>query len=142
MDPVRLVPAAVAVILDPEDRVLLTRRADNGHWCLPSGTMEVGESLSETVVRETREETGLDVVAETPVGIYTRPHPYYAAKGKQVVALVFLCRVVGGSLRLSDETTDFGWFDPAALPSDIVPTHPERISDALEVRVGAPFRVR
>ncbi len=142
MPPIRLVPSAVAVVFDGEGRVLLTRRADNAMWCLPSGEMEVGESLSETVVRETREETGFDVVVDRPVGSYSAPHPYYAAKGKQVVALAFLCRIVGGALRTSEETTEVAWFDPAALPVDVVPTHPQRIADAIAVRAGAGFFVR
>ena len=138
----RLVPSAVAVVFDPQGRVLLTRRADTGQWCLPSGGMEVGESIADTCVRETLEETGLDVAIEAPVGVYSRPHPYYVAKGKQVVAFTFLCRPTGGTLRVTEETTEFAWFDPAALPQDIVPTHPQRIADALAVRAGAPFAVR
>jgi 8-oxo-dGTP pyrophosphatase MutT (NUDIX family) len=138
----RLVPSAVAVVFDEAGRVLLTRRADNGRWCLPSGEMEVGESVEEAAVRETREETGLFVVADKPVGVYSRPHPYYAAKGKHVLAFVFLCRVVGGTLGVTNETTEFGWFAPDALPTDIVPTHPQRIDDAVAVRAGGGFCVR
>jgi len=104
--------------------------------------MEPGESIDETVVRETREETGLAVVAERAVGVYSRLHPYYADRGRHVVAVVFLCPVVGGDLCHSDETTEFGYFDPAALPHDIVPTHVERIADAIAVRNGGEFRVR
>lgn len=139
---IQLCPTAVAVIVDREERVLLTRRADNGKWCLPSGHMEVGETIEQTVMREAREETGLVVVAEKPVGVYSAPHPYYAAKGKQPVALAFLCRVTGGELSVSDETTEFAWFKSSELPPDIVPTHPQRITDAMAVRGGAPFFVR
>src|SRR5262245_2688800 len=140
---VRLTPAGVAAIFDERGRILLTRRSDNGLWCLPSGRMEVGETIETTVVRETKEETGLDVVVESPVGVYSRPHPYYEAKGRQIVALLCLCRVVGGTLSTSNETTEFGWFAPDALPNDVVPTHPERIADAIAARRGvAPFRVR
>lgn len=139
---IQLWPTAVAVIVDRDGRVLLTRRVDNGKWCLPSGHMEVGETIEQTVIRETREETGLDVVAEKPVGVYSAPHPYYSAKGKQPVAFVFLCRVTGGELSISDETTEFAWFVPADLPADIVPTHPQRIADAMAVRGGAPFCFR
>jgi 8-oxo-dGTP pyrophosphatase MutT (NUDIX family) len=137
-----IVAVAAAAIFDDSGRVLLTRRADNGLWCLPSGHMEPGESLQETVVRETREETGLDVVAERAVGVYSRPYPYYAKQGRHVVAFVFLCRIVGGRLGLSDETTEAGYFDPAQLPDDLVPTHVERIRDAMAVRDGAEFFVR
>ena len=141
-EPLRLVPAAAAVIFDDSGRVLLSRRADNALWCLPSGRMEPGESLSETVVRETLEETGLRVVVDKAVGVYSEPHPYYMQRGSHVVGFVFLCQIVEGSLTLSDETTEFGYFDPAALPSDIVPTHIERINDAVAVRQGGEFRLR
>jgi 8-oxo-dGTP pyrophosphatase MutT (NUDIX family) len=139
---VRLVPSAVAVICNDAGDVLLTRRANNGLWCLPSGQMEPGESIADTVVREVAEETGLDVVIECPVGVYSRPHPYYAARGLQVVAFVFVCRAVGGVLGLSEETTEVGYFPPDALPPDIVPTHLERIRDGVAARGGAAFVVR
>ncbi|MEP6984348.1 MAG: NUDIX domain-containing protein, partial [Chloroflexota bacterium] len=61
-----------AFILDPMgERVLLTRRTDNGRWCLPGGAMEAGESLAETCIREVREETGLEVRILRLVGIYS-----------------------------------------------------------------------
>jgi 8-oxo-dGTP pyrophosphatase MutT (NUDIX family) len=138
----RLVPAAAAVIFDDTGFVLLTRRADNGLWCLPSGHMEPGESLQETVVRETREETGLEVVAERAVGVYSRPHPYYTDQGRHVLGFVFLCRIVGGRLGLSDETTEARYFDPEQLPEDLVPTHIQRIRDAVAVRNGEEFFAR
>src|SRR2546428_2118150 len=50
-----------AVVVGPGDRILLLRRTDEDIWCLPKGTVEPGESLEETAVREVREETGLRV---------------------------------------------------------------------------------
>jgi 8-oxo-dGTP diphosphatase len=138
----RLSPAANAVILNDAGEVLLTRRADNGLWCLPGGRMEVGEAIEETAVRETREETGLEVVVERAVGVYSRPDAYYTRLGVQPLVLTFLCRVVGGAPRVSAETTAFGYFAPAALPADIVPPHVRRIADALAVRDEAGFAVR
>ncbi|MBT97276.1 MAG: NUDIX hydrolase, partial [Dehalococcoidia bacterium] len=64
-----LSPAASARIFDEQRKeVFLTRRADNGRWCLPSGAMEPGESAEETCVRETLEETGLQVRVTRLVG--------------------------------------------------------------------------
>ncbi len=52
----KLAPGATAVIFDEaREKVLLTRRADNGRWCLPGGGMDPGESAAETVVREALE---------------------------------------------------------------------------------------
>jgi ADP-ribose pyrophosphatase YjhB (NUDIX family) len=68
-----LVPGGSALVVDDEGRILLQRRADSGNWALPGGTMDIGETLGATVVRETREETGLDVELTGILGIYTDP---------------------------------------------------------------------
>ena len=71
----RLRPGASATIFDDaRQKVLLTRRSDNGRWCLPGGGMDPGESAEETCVREALEETGLNVQVTKLVGVYTSPH--------------------------------------------------------------------
>jgi ADP-ribose pyrophosphatase YjhB (NUDIX family) len=69
----RLVPAASAIVVDQAGRILLHRRTDNELWSIPGGGMEVGERIADTVVREVREETGLEVEPEAIVGIYSDP---------------------------------------------------------------------
>ena len=70
----KLRPGASAIIFDDaRQRVLLTRRSDNGRWCLPGGGMDPGESVEETCIREVSEETGLDVQVTRLVGVYTSP---------------------------------------------------------------------
>ena len=66
-------PSVVAVVLDGEQRVLMIHKADNDQWALPGGGHEIGESISETVVRETKEETGYDIAVDTLTGTYTNP---------------------------------------------------------------------
>jgi len=64
-----------AIVLNQAgDKILLTRRTDNGRWCLPGGGMEVGESLEECCMREVWEETGLTVRVVCLLGIYSTPH--------------------------------------------------------------------
>lgn len=115
-------------------RILLTRRADNGRWCLPSGAMDPGESASEACEREVWEETGLHVQVVRLVGVYSSPHrivTYPDGNRWQVVALHFLAKVTSGALQLSAETTDFGYFSEAEMESmDIIETHRERITDS------------
>jgi ADP-ribose pyrophosphatase YjhB (NUDIX family) len=57
----RIVPAVTAFVTNGEGEILLERRSDNGRWGLPGGVQGIGESITQTVVREVREETGIDV---------------------------------------------------------------------------------
>lgn len=131
----RLSVGTAAVIRDAAGRVLLTRRADNGRWCLPGGRMEPGESAAECCAREVLEETGLRVRFLRLVGVYTSPDrlvTYPDGNRWQVVAVCFAAEVVDGTLGLSDETTEYGYFSPAQLADlDIMENHRERILDTL-----------
>jgi ADP-ribose pyrophosphatase YjhB (NUDIX family) len=134
-----------AAIFDPaREKVLLTRRADNGKWCLPSGHMEAGESAVEACVREVKEETGLDVRIRRLVGIYTDPNrllEYPDGNKFHLVALHFEAEVTGGELTLSDETTAYGYFTiPEIAEMDMLEIHRERIADAAAERVPAFMR--
>ena len=65
-------PGAAAFVLH-DGKILLTQRADNGNWSMPSGAHDLGESLTRTAVRETLEETGITVRPTEVVGIFTDP---------------------------------------------------------------------
>lgn len=134
-----------AFILDPMgERVLLTRRTDNGQWCMPGGAMEAGESLAECCIREVWEETGLSVRIVRLVGVYSTPHrivTYPDGNEWQIVSHNFEAEVIGGSLTLSDETTEFGYFTPAEIGTmDVMEHHREIIIDALSRQVAAFIR--
>ncbi|MGQ0603860.1 MAG: NUDIX domain-containing protein, partial [Anaerolineales bacterium] len=68
-----IAPGAGAFIRDERGHLLLIRRADNGMWSVPAGMMDLGENIAETVVRETREETGLIVEPTRLIGAYSGP---------------------------------------------------------------------
>ena len=125
-----------AVIFDKDrEKVLLTRRTDNGLWCLPGGALDPGESAAEACVREVEEETGLQVRVKRLVGVYSDPNQlvvYPDGNKVQVVALNFEVELLGGELGLSDETTDAGYFSLAEMGSmPMVVPHVRRIEDAL-----------
>jgi 8-oxo-dGTP pyrophosphatase MutT (NUDIX family) len=126
------------------ERLLLTRRADNGRWCLPGGHMEPGESAAEACLREVREETGLAVRVTRLIGVYTSPHvllEYGPDRREQMVGLCFAAEPTGGALGLSDETTAADYFTPAAIGAlDVLPHHVERIADAFTGQVAAFVR--
>ena len=125
-------------------RILLTRRTDNGRWCLPGGGMDPGESAAECCEREVWEETGLRVWVTRLLGVYSSPHrvaTYADGNRWQFVSLNFAVEVVGGDLGLSDETTEVGWFTPAEIESlDLMEHHRERIADALMQQAEAFVR--
>jgi ADP-ribose pyrophosphatase YjhB (NUDIX family) len=119
-----LVPAASAIVVDQAGRILLIRRSDNALWSVPGGTMEVGERIADTAVREVREETGLEVVPEAVVGIYSNPRhviEYADGEVRQQFSICFACRRVGGELATSDESTEVGFFTPAEI--EAMPMH-------------------
>ena len=124
-----------ASIFDESGRVLLTKRRDNGQWCLPSGGAEPGESVAEACEREVLEETGLSVRVKRLVGVYSHPDQLtiYSETDKfQIVALHFEAEIIGGELGLSDETSDFGYFTVEEIEGlEMLGRHKERIVDTL-----------
>jgi 8-oxo-dGTP pyrophosphatase MutT (NUDIX family) len=125
-----------AAIFDQQGRVLLTKRKDNGQWCLPSGGMDSGESMAEACIREVWEETGLKVCVKRLVGVYSHSDQLviYADGNKaQIVALHFEVEIIGGALGLSNETTDFGHFTLDEIEKlEMLGRHKERILDTIE----------
>jgi ADP-ribose pyrophosphatase YjhB (NUDIX family) len=119
-----LVPAASAIVVDDAGRILLHRRTDNALWSIPGGAMEVGESIAQTVVREVKEETGLDVAPERLVGVYSNPRhvvEYADGEVRQQFSVCFACRLVGGQVATGDESSEVGFFTPAQIQA--MPVH-------------------
>ena len=138
-------PGASALIFDkPTGNILLTRREDNAKWFLPGGGMDPGESAAEACIREVFEETGLEVEVKKLVGIYTSPDilvEYPDGNKIQPVAFSFEVEVTGGTLGLSDETTEVGYFTIEEMEKmDMMEHHVQRIYDALEGRPEAIFQ--
>jgi 8-oxo-dGTP pyrophosphatase MutT (NUDIX family) len=130
-----------AAVFDEQGRILLTRRADNGQWCLPGGAVESGESVAEACEREVLEETGLNVRVRRLVGVYSHPDQlvvYPDGRKAFIVALHFEVEILGGSLGLSNETTDFGYFTLQEIQGlELLGRHKERILDTLENQIAA-----
>lgn len=96
-------------------KILLVKERTDGRWCMPGGWADVGDGPSEMVVREVWEESGFEVVPRKVIGVYdaNRQSPlefYHAYK------VVFLCEMVGGMARPSDETEAVEFFAFDQLP--------------------------
>ncbi|WP_049574976.1 NUDIX hydrolase [Streptomyces sp. SBT349] len=138
-----VVPSVVAFIQDTAGRLLMIRRSDNGRWALPGGGHDFGESISDTVVREAKEETGIDVEVIDMSGIYTDPGHvmlYDDGEARQQFSICFRARPLGGEIRTSSETTEVRWIDPADLSNlDVHPTMRLRIQHAMDGTRTAPY---
>jgi ADP-ribose pyrophosphatase YjhB (NUDIX family) len=104
-----IVPCVGGLAYDGEGRLLVVRRANDpgrGLWSLPGGRVEPGEDDAAALVREMREETGLDVEPGPLVGRVRR--------GRYTIA-DYRCTVRGGTLRAGDDALDARFVDRAGL---------------------------
>jgi 8-oxo-dGTP pyrophosphatase MutT (NUDIX family) len=134
-----------AVIFDEtREKVLLTKRADNGLWCLPGGGVDPGESVEETVIREVQEETGLQVRVLRLIGVYSDPNwlvVYNEHDSVQIIALNFEVVITAGKPGLSDETSDLGYYSLKEIDKlDMLLNHHTRIQDAFTTQREAFIR--
>ncbi|MCX5046739.1 NUDIX domain-containing protein [Aldersonia sp. NBC_00410] len=130
-----------AVVRDIEGRVLLTRRADNRQWAVVSGILEPGEQPGPAVLREIREETGIEAELVRITGVdVSPPITYPNGDVVQYLDVCFLARHLDGLARVcDDENLDVGWFAPADLPAPLAPTSRGRIEHALSGAAEAWF---
>jgi ADP-ribose pyrophosphatase YjhB (NUDIX family) len=104
-----------AVIVD-RGRVLLVRRGTEplrGQWSLPGGLIEVGESLSDGLIREVREETGLTVKPVELIELLDRIHREGDRVRYHYVIADYLCEVIGGELSAASDADEVRWVERA-----------------------------
>lgn len=114
-----------AVIFDNKDRILLCHRTDYDLWNLPGGCLEYGETPWEAVIREVKEETGLDVKVERMAGVYNKIN-------SNDIVFQFVCTVVGGKIIINDEADKIKYFEFSRIPKNTPPKHVERIKDIID----------
>src|SRR5687767_2941674 len=118
--PARPVVGVGAVVFDG-DHVLLVQRAHaplKGEWSLPGGAVELGETLAAALVREVREETGIDVEVGPVVEVLDRLHR--DADGRlqyHYVVVDYLCRPLSTRIVHGTDADNARWVDPADLPT-------------------------
>jgi mutator protein MutT len=109
-----------AVIVGEGGRVLLVKRRFEplaGQWSLPGGAVDVGETLEACVIREMREETGLEVEVGPVIEVFDRI--MHDAEGRvqyHYVLVDYVCRPAGGTLAAASDVADVAWVEMPDLP--------------------------
>lgn len=129
-------PAVAAVIFDQHNRILLGKRVDLDMWGLPIGHIEPGETVQQAIIREVKEETGLQVKVTRYIGVYSDPvslvvsHP--AGGISHYITSCMECTMVGGNLQADGvENAKVAFFALDNLPTNLLTLHDEWLRDAL-----------
>lgn len=119
-----------AVIINDKDQILLVKRGNEpykGLWANAGGYLDPNETAEQGIMREVKEETGLDAQSATFLNVYTSPdrHP------DQAISVAYAVKVTG-ELKAGDDAADVRWFDKADLPSPLAFDHETIIEDYLK----------
>nr|WP_062995670.1 NUDIX domain-containing protein [Nocardia mikamii] len=135
--------AVSALVRDNQGRILMIHRTDNGKYSIPGGGLEAGETVTKAVVREVKEETGVDVEVTGMIGVFSDPQhviEYDDGEVRQEFSICFHARPVGGELRTSEESKDVKWITPEELSSfDVHPSISLRIARGLHPEGEEPY---
>ena len=119
-------------VLIEDGRILLIKRGREpfkGKWALPGGFVEYGERVEDAVIREFKEETGLDTEIKALVGVYSDPKR--DPRG-HTVSIAYLLERKGGELKGGDDASDAAFFPIDDLP-ELAFDHAKIIGDALRL---------
>jgi mutator protein MutT len=144
--PERPIVGVGAVIVDAGKVVLIRRKYEpmKGHWSLPGGMVEIGESLETALTREMHEETGLAVDVGPVIEVFDRITRDEQRRVRYHFVLVdYLCWPSSGTLRAGSDVDDAIWVDPSALaPYSLTEKATSVIQRGLTLAREAPRPVR
>jgi ADP-ribose pyrophosphatase YjhB (NUDIX family) len=121
-------------ILNENSKLLLVQRSDNKLWALPGGCQDLGETPAQCAIRECFEETGLKIELEKLMGVWSSQcyeYVHYPWKENEFTHLMYSAKVIGGSLRISNETLKVGWFSKEDIPE---------LSDGHSIRITYGYK--
>jgi len=121
--------SVAGAVMDNAGRLLAIRRRDNGRWEPPGGILELGEEIHDGLIREVREETGLEVAVIGLSGVYKNMN-------KGIVALVFRCRVASGQPTSTEEAAEARFLTPSEIGELMDEAYACRLLDVFDSEVS------
>ena len=104
------------LVLSSDKKILLVKESVDNKWSLPGGWADIGHSPKEVIVKECKEETGLDVIPQALLAVFDKrmhahpPQPFYIYK------MVFYCKAISSQLNKGFDVLDVNYFDISNLP--------------------------
>jgi len=104
------------MVLSPDKKILLVKESSDNKWSLPGGWADIGYSPKEVIVKEFKEETGLDIIPQALLAVFDKrmhahpPQPFYVYK------IVFYCDAISSQLNKGFDIADVQYFDVSNLP--------------------------
>ncbi len=129
-------PAVAGFVMNEKNEIALIKRGvepGKGSWALPSGFIESNETPEQAVLRELKEETGLNGKIKDCLGIYVEPTKIYG----NVLLIGYEIELVGGKIRPDSDTTDVRFFSSNKLPKIPFLSHRQVIAQGLKNRLSS-----
>jgi len=129
------VKVGIGALVIHNNKILLEEREDCSLWGCPGGRLDPGENISQTAIRETKEETNIDIKVEGVFGIYSDPQygtiRHYSGdkKAQQVIDIYLLATPTSFDIKKSSESLNVKFFDLNEVPSNLTPFVKEVIKD-------------
>lgn len=121
--------SVAGAVVDNQKRILAIRRRDKDHWEPPGGILEVDEEIRDGLIREIREETGLEVSPGELSGVYKN-------MTRGIIALVFRCNLLKGELKTTEEAAEVRFLTLFEIHELMDEAYACRLLDALEPGVA------
>ena len=117
--------ASVEAVILKDDKLLFLRRKNDpvkGEWWFPGGRIRKGETLAEALIREVKEETGLQVIESKLINVYSR-----IFETRHDISIVYLCSCKGAKIKLNSEHSEYKYFKklPTNIHSQLIPVIPD-----------------
>lgn len=115
----------MAAVINDRNQLLMVQRLDDGEWSIPGGYTMLGENAAHTAIRETEEETGMQIEIERLLGISSQTQTWTYPNGDQTQAVITIFRAhpLGSVLRPDQvETGQAAWMEPGQVLA--LPSHP------------------